>query len=410
MTEMQFALNTFYLLVSAGLVMWMTAGFTMLEAGSIRSKNVAEVVTKNLGLYSIACVMYLVCGFALMYPGDNIVSSFIPKFGTTWGLGMNDLSFNQGLGYSEAADFFFQAVFVATTMSIISGSVAGRMKLIPFFILSIIVTGFIYPVEGFWKWGGGFLDNLGYADFAGSGVVHLCGGAAALATILLLGPRYGKYCDKNGHAQAMPPSSVPLVALGGFILFFGWFGFNGGSQLVISDAANAGAVAQIFLNTNAAAVAGIIAAIVCCKIFTGKVDVTMAVNGAIAGLVSITAGPDTPSAGTATIIGAIGGAIVYFSILFFERVAKVDDPVGAISSHGTAGIWGVLIVPLTNPDASFGVQVVGVVSIFLWTFITVFIVVAILKAIIGLRPTIEQEEKGLDALECGMKAYPEFDH
>ena len=408
MSELGFALNTIYILFSAALVMWMAAGFTMLEAGSIRKKDVSEVVTKNLGLYSIACFMYLLCGFSLMYPGDNIFSSFIPKIGSTWGLNPQMLTFNKETGFSEAADFFFQAVFVATTMSIISGAVAGRMNLIPFFILSIFVTGFIYPIEGFWKWGGGFLEKLGYQDFAGSGIVHVCGASAALATILFLGPRHGKYCDKFGNATPMPPSSIPLVALGGFILWLGWFGFNGGSQLAISSAKDAGIVSLVFMNTNAAAVAGVIGALICCKLNTGKIDVTMVVNGAIAGLVAITASPDTPSAGTASIIGFIASILVYYSILFFERVAKVDDPVGAISSHGTAGAFGVMVVPFTNSAASFGIQALGFVCIFLWTFITVSIVVFILKAWIGLRPTVEEELLGLDALECGMKAYPEF--
>ena len=409
MSELGFSLNTFYLLISAALVMWMAAGFTMLEAGSIRTKNVAEVVTKNIGLYSIACVMYLICGFALMYPGDNIISSFLPKIGTTWGLSASDLTFNTDLGYSDAADFFFQAVFVATTMSIISGAVAGRMFLIPFFILAIIITGFIYPIEGYWKWGGGFLDQMGFQDFAGSGVVHLCGGSAALATVLLLGPRYGKYSDEHGKATPMPPSSIPLVALGGFILWLGWFGFNGGSQLAVDTAENANIVGQIFLNTNASAAAGVIGAILCCKINTGKIDVPMVINGAIGGLVAITAAPDTPSAGLATIIGFIASFIVYFSVLFFERVAKVDDPVGAISSHGTAGLFGVMVVPFSNSAASFGVQAISALTIFAWTFITVLIVVYILKVTMGLRPTVEKEILGLDVLECGMKAYPEFD-
>ena len=408
MTQLGYALNTFYLLVSAALVMWMAAGFTMLEAGSIRKKDVAEVVTKNLGLYSIACLMYLFCGFSIMYPGENAISAVVPHLGTTLGLNAQAMFFNQDPGFSKGADFLFQAVFVATTMSIISGAVAGRMKLFPFFVLSIFVTGLIYPIEGYWKWGGGFLDKMGYVDFAGSSIVHLCGASAALATILLLGPRHGKYDDGSGHAKPMPPSSIPLVALGGFILWFGWFGFNGGSQLLISDAKNAGIVSLIFVNTNAAAVAGVIGAILCCKLNTGRIDVTMVVNGAIAGLVAITASPDTPSVGVATLIGFISSIIVYYSILFFERVAKVDDPVGAISSHGAAGIFGILVVPFSAQGAHFGTQLFGLFCIFIWTFVTVFIVVGIIKVLVGLRPTIEEEELGLDALECGMKAYPEF--
>lgn len=407
MSEIEFSLNTLYMVLSGALVMWMAAGFITLEAGFVRTRNVSEVVTKNLGLYSIACTMYLICGYALMYPGDNVLNTFLPMMGSSWGLSLDQLTYNSDLGYSDAADFFFQVVFVATTMSIISGAVAERMRLVPFFIFCVFLTGFIYPIQGYWKWGGGFLDQMGYADFAGSGVVHLCGAAAALAAAIILGPRKGKY-NADGSSNNLRASNIPLVALAGFILWLGWFGFNGGSQLAIHDVVNANAVAQIFLNTNAAAAGGIIGALIISYLRTGKMDVTMAVNGAISGLVAITAGPDLPSGGTATLIGLVGGILGYFSIIFIDNVLKVDDPVGAISAHGTAGIWGIMVVPLTNPDATFAIQAVGVVSIFAWAFITSMAVSLILKNTIGLRASDAEESIGLDESEVGVPSYPEF--
>ena len=406
MTEMEFALNTFYLVLSGAFVMWMAAGFTMLEAGLVRSKNVSEIVTKNLGLYSIACVMYLACGFYLMYPGDDVINAYLPGMGTTWGISLSGLTANYDLGYSDAADFFFQVVFVATAMSIVSGAVAERMRLIPFFIFAVVMTGFIYPVQGYWKWGGGWLDAIGYTDFAGSGVVHLCGASAALAAVLILGARSGKY-GADGSVTVMRGSNIPIAALGAFILWLGWFGFNGGSQLAVHTVDNANAVAQVFLNTNAAAAGGVLGAIIISKILTGKMDVTMGINGAIAGLVAITAAPDTPSGGLATIIGAIGGVIVYFSVVFFDSVLKVDDPVGAISAHGTVGVWGIMATPLSGAGA-FGTQAIGAVSIFLWTFITAGATLLVIKAMMGLRPTLEDEMEGMDASEVGVSAYPEF--
>ena len=406
MTEMEFALNTFYLVLSGAFVMWMAAGFTMLEAGLVRSKNVSEIVTKNLGLYSIACVMYLACGFYLMYPGDDVINAYLPGMGTTWGISLSGLTANYDLGYSDAADFFFQVVFVATAMSIVSGAVAERMRLIPFFIFAVVMTGFIYPVQGYWKWGGGWLDAIGYTDFAGSGVVHLCGASAALAAVLILGARSGKY-GSDGSVTVMRGSNIPIAALGAFILWLGWFGFNGGSQLAVHTVDNANAVAQVFLNTNAAAAGGVLGAIIISKVLTGKMDVTMGINGAIAGLVAITAAPDTPSGGLATIIGAVGGVIVYFSVVFFDSVLKVDDPVGAISAHGTVGVWGIMATPLSGAGA-FGTQAIGAVSIFLWTFITAGATLLIIKATMGLRPTLEEEMEGMDASEVGVSAYPEF--
>ena len=406
MTELEFALNTFYLLMSGALVMWMAAGFTMLEAGLVRSKNAAEIVTKNLGLFSIACVMYLICGFLIMYPGDSAVSAWVPGFSLSYlGLGMGDQDMSYG-SYSEASDFFFQVVFVATAMSIVSGAVAERMKLMPFFAFAVVLTGFIYPVQGYWKWGGGGLDALGYTDFAGSGVVHLCGAAAALAAVSILGARKGKY-GIDGSVYAIPGSNIPLAALGALVLWLGWFGFNGGSQLAINTAADAIAVGQVFLNTNMAAAGGVLGALFASKILSGKADVTMAINGAIAGLVAITAAPDTPTGGLATLIGLIGGVIVYFSVIILDTKLKIDDPVGAISAHGTLGIWGIMATPLSGAGA-FGTQFLGALIIFAWVFVTSFIVLKILDSIVGIRASDEDQEIGLDKAEIGVEAYPDF--
>ena len=406
MTELEFALNTFYLLMSGALVMWMAAGFTMLEAGLVRSKNASEIVTKNLGLFSIACVMYLTCGFFIMYPGDSAISSWIPGFSFSYlSLGMSSQDMSYG-SYSEASDFFFQVVFVATAMSIVSGAVAERMKLLPFFAFALILTGFIYPVQGYWKWGGGGLDALGYTDFAGSGVVHLCGAAAALAAVSILGARKGKY-GKDGSANAIPGSNIPIAALGALVLWLGWFGFNGGSQLAIHTAADAIAVGQIFLNTNMAAAGGVIGALFASRIFSGKADVTMAINGAIAGLVAITAAPDSPTGGLATLIGLIGGIIVYFSVITLDTKFKIDDPVGAISAHGTVGIWGIMATPLSGAGA-FGTQALGALIIFGWVFITSYIVLKIFDSLVGIRASEEDEQLGLDKAEIGIEAYPDF--
>ena len=406
MTELEFALNTFYLLMSGAFVMWMAAGFTMLEAGLVRSKNAAEIVTKNLGLFSIACVMYLVCGFFIMYPGDSAVSAWVPGFSLSYlGLGMGDQDMSYG-SYSEASDFFFQVVFVATAMSIVSGAVAERMKLLPFFAFAVVLTGFIYPVQGYWKWGGGGLDALGYTDFAGSGVVHLCGAAAALAAVTILGARKGKY-GADGTVYAIPGSNIPIAALGALILWLGWFGFNGGSQLAVNTAADAIAVGQVFMNTNMAAAGGVLGGLFASKIFSGKADVTMAINGAIAGLVAITAAPDTPTGGLATLIGLIGGVIVYFSVVILDTKLKIDDPVGAISAHGTVGIWGIMATPLSGAGA-FGTQFIGVIVIFAWVFVTSFIVLKVIDAVVGIRATDNDEELGLDKSEIGVEAYPDF--
>ena len=412
--EIAFALDTFYAVMAGALVMFMAAGFTMLEAGLVQKKDVSEIVTKNIGLYSIACIMYLVCGFVLMYPSGGafggLLEGYLPAIGTSVGLSTSlpneEIGIPYGMDYSQQADFFFQVVFVATAMSIVSGAVAGRMKLVPFFLFAVILTGFIYPIQGYWNWGGGFLSELGYSDYAGSGTVHLCGAAAALAVALVLGPRKGKYAE-DGSSLPMPGSNIPMAALGVWILWLGWFGFNGGSELIVSTEASAIAVSQVFLNTNMAASGGVVAAILISLFRTGKMDVTMAMNGAIAGLVAITAGPSAPSAGAAVLIGAAGGALVYFSILFFDNKLKIDDPVGAISAHGIVGILGVMVVPLTS-DASFFTQFIGVISIAGFTFIASLVAISVINAVLPIRASDEEQYVGLDVSEIGVEAYPEF--
>ena len=409
--EIAFALDTFYAVMSGALVMFMAAGFTMLEAGLVQKKDVSEIVTKNIGLYSIACIMYLVCGFMVMYPGSAIIEGYLPAFslaslGLSTALPNEEIGMPYGMDYSQQADFFFQVVFVATAMSIVSGAVAGRMKLIPFFLFAIVLTGVIYPIQGYWNWGGGFLSSMGYSDYAGSGTVHLCGAAAALAVVLVLGPRNGKYAE-DGTSLPMPGSNIPMAALGVWILWLGWFGFNGGSELIVSTEASAIAVSQVFLNTNMAASGGVVAAILMSLILTGKMDVTMAMNGAIAGLVAITAGPSAPSAGAAVLIGAAGGALVYCSILFFDKKLKIDDPVGAISAHGIVGILGVMVVPLTS-DASIVHQLIGVVAIAGFTFAASLITISVINNFMPIRATDEEQYIGLDSSEIGVEAYPEF--
>ena len=410
MDEIKFAMDTFYAIMAGALVMWMAAGFTMLEAGLVQKKDVSEIVTKNLGLYSIACIMYLACGFILMYPGSAVIEGILPSIGSSWGLStalpIEEIGMEYGMDYSQQADFFFQVVFVATAMSIVSGAVAGRMKLIPFFLFAVILTGFIYPIQGYWNWGGGFLSSGGYSDYAGSGTVHLCGAAAALAIVTVLGPRRGKY-NSDGSVNAMPGSNIPIAALGAWILWLGWFGFNGGSELVVSSEASAIAVSQVFLNTNMAAAGGVVAALLTSLFATGKMDVTMAINGAIAGLVAITAGPSAPTGGEAVIIGAIGGIIVYFSILFFEKRLKIDDPVGAISAHGIVGIYGVMAVPFTS-DASFLWQLYGVLAIAGFTYVASLVAIYVINMFIAIRATDEEQMAGLDSTEVGVEAYPEF--
>jgi len=412
-TELSYALDTFYFLVMGALVMWMAAGFTMLESGLVRAKNTAEILTKNVGLYSIACIMYMLCGYAIMYPGDFAGGVFQSL--STFGTGLLTSSDNSAADviasggdtyYSGLSDFFFQVVFVATAMSIVSGAVAERMKLWSFFAFSVVLTGFIYPVQGFWKWGGGFLQEAGFLDFAGSGVVHLCGAAAALAGVILLGARKGKY-GPNGQVNAIPGCNLPLAALGTLILWMGWFGFNGGSELKVSDVGEANSVALVFVNTNMAAAGGLVAALLLARFWFGKADLTMALNGALAGLVAITAEPLTPEPIVATMIGAVGGLLVVLSIVGLDKM-KIDDPVGAISVHGVVGIWGVLAVCISNPDASLGVQLMGIASIFGWVFSASFVVWFILKKTVGIRVSEEEEYEGVDISECGLEAYPEF--
>jgi len=416
MEEIKFSLDTFYALMSGALVMWMAAGFTMLEAGLVQKKDVAEIVTKNLGLYSIACIMYLLCGFVLMYPSGSwfdgtFLSGILPFIGTSVGLAtdmpVEEIGIPYSMDYSQQADFFFQVVFVATAMSIVSGAVAGRMRILPFFLFAIVLTGFIYPVQGYWNWGGGFLSMLGYSDYAGSGTVHLTGAAAALAVVLALGSRLGKF-NSDGSSNAMPGSNIPMAALGAWILWLGWFGFNGGSELVVSSEVNAIAVSQVFLNTNMAAAGGVMGALILGLVRTGKLDVTMAINGAIAGLVAITAGPSAPSAGEATLIGLVGGLLVYCSILYLEQRFKIDDPVGAISAHGVVGIFGVMVVPFTNTEASFLIQLYGVLAISLFTFITSYGSIYLINKFIPIRASDEYQLLGLDITEIGVEAYPEF--
>ena len=382
MEEIKFALDTFYAVMAGALVMWMAAGFTMLEAGMIQSKNASAIVTKNLGLYSIACIMYLMCGFILMYPGGALIEGVIPSIGTSLGLstGMDnaDIGIPYGMDYSQQADFFFQVVFVATAMSIVSGAVAGRMKIVPFFLFAVVLTGFIYPIQGYWNWGGGFLSGMGYSDYAGSGTVHLCGAAAALAVVNVLGPRKGKY-NSDGSSNMIPGSNIPMAALGVWILWLGWFGFNGGSELVVSNEAAAIAVSQVFLNTNIAAAGGVVATLITSQVVTGKMDITMAMNGAIAGLVAITAAPSAPTAGAALMIGAVGGIIVYFSLIILDRRFGIDDPVGAISAHGVVGIWGVMAVVFTG--GSLVSQFVGVLAIAGFTYLMSLLTILFLSLI-----------------------------
>ena len=402
--QLQYALDTFYFLVCGALVMWMAAGFAMLEAGLVRSKNTVEILTKNITLFAVACIMYMVVGYSIMYGGDIFLSTITGSGAVEGG--------EENATYAPSADFFFQVVFVATAMSIVSGAVAERMKLFAFLAFAVAMTGFIYPMEGSWTWGGNpvfgiyTLGDLGFLDFAGSGIVHMAGAAAALAGVILVGARSGKY-GPNGEVNAIPGANLPLATLGTFILWLGWFGFNGGSVLATATVDSANAVAVVFMNTNLAAAGGCIGALILAKILFGKADLTMALNGCLAGLVAITAGPDTPSALQATIFGALGGLLVVFSITTLDKL-KIDDPVGAISVHGTVGLLGLLLVPVTNGDASFSGQIIGALTIFGWVFVTSLIVFFGIKVAMGLRVTDDEELAGVDASECGLEAYPEF--
>lgn len=401
--ELQYALDTFYFLVCGALVMWMAAGFAMLEAGLVRAKNTTEILTKNIGLFAIACTMYMVCGYSIMYGGGDF-SLFLD--GIT-GDGVADEA-----TYAPSSDFFFQVVFVATAMSIVSGAVAERMKLWAFLAFAVVMTGFIYPMEGSWTWGGNAvfgmytLGDLGFSDFAGSGIVHMAGAAAALAGVLVLGARKGKY-SADGRVNAIPGANLPLATLGTFILWMGWFGFNGGSVLATATVESANSVAVVFMNTNLAAAGGSVAALLLARVMFGKADLTMALNGALAGLVAITAEPSTPSALAATLIGVAGGLLVVVSIIGLDKL-KIDDPVGAISVHGVVGLLGLLVVPLTNDGSSFSGQIIGALTIFVWVFITSLFVWFIIKAIMGVRVAEEEEFEGVDISECGLEAYADF--
>lgn len=399
LVQLSYAVDTFYFLVMGVLVMFMAPGFAMLEAGMVQSKNTSEILTKNVALFAIASVMYLLIGYAIMYGGggmligsENTVDDVLASGGDVY--------------YSARSDFFFQVVFVATAMSIISGAVAERMKLWSFLLFAVVMTGFIYPFQGRWSWGGGFLSDAGFIDFAGSGIVHMCGAAAALAGVLLLGPRNGKY-GPNGEINPIPGSNMPLATLGMFILWFGWFGFNGGSELMLSNIDEANAVAQVFVNTNMAAAGGLIAALVLARAMFGKADLTMALNGALAGLVSITAEPLSGTNVESMLIGAVGGLIVVLSIVGLDKM-RIDDPVGAISVHGTCGIWGLLAVLITNDDATLAGQLTGLGAILGFTFAAALVVWFIIKMLFGIRLSDEDQMVGADSAEIGIAAYPEF--
>lgn len=417
--ELQYALDTFYFLMCGALVMWMAAGFSMLEAGLVRSKNTAEILTKNVALFAISCIMYLVYGYDVMYGGGVMLSGIeldgaanVDAITATVLAESKEAGFDGGAVYADASDFFFQVVFVATAMSIVSGAVAERMKLWAFLAFAVVMTGFIYPMEGAWTWNGDDvfglynLGDLGFSDFAGSGIVHMAGAAAALAGVLLLGARKGKY-GANGEIHPIPGANLPLATLGTFILWMGWFGFNGGSVLKLGDIANANSVAMVFLNTNAAAAGGAMASLIVARLMFGKADLTMLLNGALAGLVAITAEPSTPTALEATLFGAAGGVLVVLSIVTLDKM-KIDDPVGAISVHGVCGLLGLLLVPLTNDGVSFSGQLIGAATIFGWVFVASLIVWGILKAVMGIRVSDEEEYEGVDLSECGLEAYPEF--
>lgn len=409
--ELSYALDTFYFLMSGALVMWMAAGFAMLEAGLVRSKNTAEILTKNIALFAVASIMYMLVGYGIMYPGDAAVSSWWPGLHGILSMTDNEtaavIAGGEGAPYySNLSDFFFQVVFVATAMSVVSGAIAERMKLWAFLVFAVVMTGFIYPMQGYWKWGGGFLDGLGFNDFAGSGVVHLCGATAALAGVLLLGARKGKY-GPNGQIHPIPGANLPMATLGTFILWLGWFGFNGGSELKISNVEEANAVALVFVNTNMAAAGGLVAAAATARLLFGKTDLTMVLNGALAGLVAITAEPLAGSPLLSTIIGAIGGVLVVFSILGLDKL-KIDDPVGAISVHGVVGMWGLIAVAWSNAEASLSAQLIGLGTIFAWVFVTSMVTWFIIKMVMGIRVSPEEEYEGVDLGECGVEAYPEF--
>ena len=398
-----YVFNTLLFLMTGFLVMFMAAGFAMLEAGLVRSKNVAMQCTKNIALYSIAGIMYYLVGYNLMYSGVD--GGYFGSI-SLWGVDDSGGVASDGSGYASASDWYFQMVFVATAASIVSGTLAERIKLWPFLVFTVFLTGVIYPIQGAWQWGGGWLSELGFSDFAGSTLVHSTGGWAALMGALVLGPRIGKYV-KGGGVNPMPGSSMPLATLGTFILWLGWFGFNGGSELALGSPDEANAVATIFINTNMAAAAGVVAAMLLTQLLYKKVDITMALNGALAGLVSITAEPLAPTLGWALAIGAIGGVIVVLTVPLLDKL-RIDDVVGAIPVHLFCGIWGTMAVPLTNADTNFAAQATGVISIGIFVAVTSLVLWLALRFTIGIRCSEEEEMMGLDKAEIGVEAYPEF--
>jgi Amt family ammonium transporter len=402
-----YILTTLLFLMGGFLVFWMAAGFAMLEAGLVRSKNVTMQLTKNVALFSLAAIAYYVVGYGIMYPDDAWIVPGI--FGTFDLASLEPVGAGADVvdtGYaSDGSDFFFQLMFCATTASIVSGTLAERIKLWPFLIFVIVLTGFIYPIEASWQWGGGWLSEMGFSDFAGSTLVHAAGGFAALAGAFVLGPRIGKY--KDGRTVPMPGSNLALATLGTFILWLGWFGFNGGSQLAMGTIGDVTDVSRIFANTNTAAAGGAVAVLILTQLLYGKVDLTMVLNGALAGLVSITAEPLAPSLGEATLIGAVGGIIVVFVVPLLDKL-KIDDVVGAIPVHLVAGFWGTFIVAYSNDGANYVTQIIGFAAIGAFVFVVSLIAFLIIKAIFGLRVSEEDEINGLDMAEMGMEAYPEF--
>ncbi len=393
--ELGYALDTFYFLICGALVMWMAAGFAMLEAGLVRAKNTTEILTKNVALFAIACTMYMICGYGIMYGGGD------------WGPFLSGIMADGATGvaeepatYAPSADFFFQVVFVATAMSIVSGAVAERMKLWAFLAFAVVTWG------GEAVFGMYTLGDLGFSDFAGSGIVHMAGAAAALAGVLVLGARKGKY-TADGKVNAIPGANLPLATLGTFILWMGWFGFNGGSVLATATVESANSVAIVFMNTNAAAAGGAIAALIVARILFGKADLTMVLNGALAGLVAITAEPSTPTPLQATLFGGLGGILVVLSIVALDKL-KIDDPVGAISVHGVVGLLGLILVPFTNDGSSISGQLIGAATIFVWVFVVSLVVWLVIKAVMGVRVSEEEEFDGVDMSECGLEAYPDF--
>lgn len=403
-SEMTYILNSFSFLIMGVLVMWMAAGFGMLESGLVRSKNVATICLKNISLFGIAGILFYVTGYNLMYAGVD--GGYMGSFGLWAADDAAALAGDYSAGYSAASDWFFQMVFCGAACSVVSGCVAERIKLWSFLVFCVVLCGIIYPIQGSWGWGGGWLSEMGFSDYAGSTIVHSVGGWAALTGAIILGARKGKF-GKDGRVNPLPGSNIPLATLGTFILWMGWYGFNGGSVLALGDAGSVIEMGNVMVNTNMAACGGMIAAMIMVQVMYKKVDVTMGLNGALAGLVSITAGPATPSLGAATLIGAVGGVLVVLAVPFFDKL-KIDDVVGALSVHLVCGIWGTMAVPITDSGASFATQAIGVVATGAFVVVTTSIVWLALKYTIGIRVSEEDEMIGCDMSEIGMEAYPDF--